>query len=121
MALGHSYSDGQRQIPLVQDHHQNAQGTGDTSSLHRAALLRSFSVRALVRLFQVARHQPEDDLDGQRVSKHSILTLNTIIFCLLLTSILYSRNFDQVAKLVLERAQEIPMHHRILYWHHCLR
>jgi hypothetical protein len=31
------------------------------------------------------------------------------------------RNFDEVARLVVERAQQIPLQHRLLFWHHCLK
>jgi hypothetical protein len=32
----------------------------------------------------------------------------------------YFRNFSNVIRLVVERAQEIPKIHRILFWRHCL-
>ena len=46
-------------------------------------------------------------------------------FATALTSLLpflkiYS-NFDEIARLVVKRAKEIPLHHRLLFWHHILK
>ena len=30
-------------------------------------------------------------------------------------------NFNEVVRLVVERAQQIPLQHRVLFWHHCLQ
>ncbi len=31
------------------------------------------------------------------------------------------RNFGNILKLVVKRIQEMPVHHRPLWWHHCLQ
>ena len=31
------------------------------------------------------------------------------------------RNFGNVMCMAVERAKQIPEHHRILFWHHCMK
>ena len=128
-------------VPPEQGDQGSALGAPGAADDLRAALLRRFAMRVLVRSLQERRHQPQQGEGWQEVSSWGHCWRHRLgdqlkLICELArsahvvspkfkqivssTHLVFCSNFQAVAELVLERARSIPRHLIVQYWGHAL-